>query len=490
MSYLIVRLKNWLQWAAKVLHPRCLGPVAWAKIPVSIHNTFGRNITQTNIIPDSQIKTGQESKVMAITRRDNQVLITISSFDMWGKSGFLSEVFVPFGNLGISVDLIATSQYAVSMTLDHIPGGLDGMQFKNLLKSLKKKGDVSLELDCTVVSIVGRKLRSILHKMNHAFREFEHFNILLLSESTEDLNMSFALNNVSSQTIDELIIRLHRALLENQEFNSNPKTTGKLEKAYHNQTSEMISKKVDEYCSTPSPVEITQPSDYHHHHIFPTEKFLTGEFPEKYGKLPTPFCITSIISIENIASSLIVYCLSWSNDPAIVTSIYRKNKNVIFICRSLNEILQVCSMVGPQINAYTLNSLSIQEKKNLLPTTVRLHTTNIPNDIIMRSYTLLSKTRILVSSIFHRTQHGNVTLDAWFKPHISNSSVKILNGFNTDDKKVFAYSPFEDTPDFLFPINKNQLSFQENNIHVLLTCIPTPCFSLYTRKSVSEYIYY
>ena len=41
---------------------------------------------------------------------------------MWGEAGFLSRVFAPFGELDVSVDLVATSQYAVSLTLDHIPG--------------------------------------------------------------------------------------------------------------------------------------------------------------------------------------------------------------------------------------------------------------------------------------------------------------------------------------------------------------------------------
>lgn len=54
-------------------------------------------------------------------------LVTLTAYDMCGASGFLSQAFTPFEQLGISVDLIATSQYSISVTLDHIPvrGGFD-----------------------------------------------------------------------------------------------------------------------------------------------------------------------------------------------------------------------------------------------------------------------------------------------------------------------------------------------------------------------------
>ena len=54
----------------------------------------------------------------------------IDSVNMWGESGFLAKVFYPFREMDVSVDLVATSQYAVSLTLDHIPGGLKGLPLR------------------------------------------------------------------------------------------------------------------------------------------------------------------------------------------------------------------------------------------------------------------------------------------------------------------------------------------------------------------------
>lgn len=51
-------------------------------------------------------------------------MLTLKSLKMWQETGFLARFFAPFKERGISVDLIATSQASVTVTLDHIPGAL------------------------------------------------------------------------------------------------------------------------------------------------------------------------------------------------------------------------------------------------------------------------------------------------------------------------------------------------------------------------------
>jgi hypothetical protein len=79
---------------------------------------------------------GGVAKVLAVARRKGATLVTLSAFSMWGHSGFLTRVFEPFATHGVSVDLIATSQYAVSLTLDHIPDGVHGEVFKRVLSGM------------------------------------------------------------------------------------------------------------------------------------------------------------------------------------------------------------------------------------------------------------------------------------------------------------------------------------------------------------------
>lgn len=140
---------------AKVLHPRCLVPARWSSIPVEVHNTFAdiSSITITRITHDDELsqelieqteeisgisvpqpvrltmiesshpgpspsptldpKSQIPPRVTAVAVRRGVTMVTISAFDMWGNSGFLSRVFQPFQQLSISVDLVSTSQYAV-----------------------------------------------------------------------------------------------------------------------------------------------------------------------------------------------------------------------------------------------------------------------------------------------------------------------------------------------------------------------------------------
>merc|ERR1711924_290278 len=78
--------------------------------------------------------------VLAVTERRGQMLISFKNLDMLDAHavGFLANIFAPFGELDVSVDLVATSQSAVSLTLDHIPGGADGDVFAETWEVLKK----------------------------------------------------------------------------------------------------------------------------------------------------------------------------------------------------------------------------------------------------------------------------------------------------------------------------------------------------------------
>ena len=105
--------------------------------------------------------------------------------NMWGEAGFLSRVFQPFGELDVSVDLVATSQYAVSLTLDHIPGGVHGDVFARLLRRLGKLGAVSTREPCAVVSIVGERLRNALPELGAALEELRKREVHLMTQSSE-----------------------------------------------------------------------------------------------------------------------------------------------------------------------------------------------------------------------------------------------------------------------------------------------------------------
>ena len=93
--------------------------------------------------------------------------------------------------------------------MDHIPGGVEGTPFHDLLLELEKHASVSVQERCSVVSIVGRRLRKSLAELGRLFELLDGYDVLLLSESAEDLNLSFV---VEQEYADEIVVKMHAAL--------------------------------------------------------------------------------------------------------------------------------------------------------------------------------------------------------------------------------------------------------------------------------------
>lgn len=186
---------------AKVLHPRCLVPAAWGNIPVEVHNTNDPKGPFTCICGVEQSGANEDGLVLAVTSRSGQILINIKNLDMWNQVGFLSRIFAPFGELDVSVDLVATSQYAVSLTLDHIPGGVEGDVFARLKTKLSSLGEITKCEPCAVVSIVGEHLRHALPELGSALEELREKDVHLMTQSSEDLNLSFVVEESQATAV-------------------------------------------------------------------------------------------------------------------------------------------------------------------------------------------------------------------------------------------------------------------------------------------------
>jgi diaminopimelate decarboxylase/aspartate kinase len=190
---------------AKVLHPPCLDPVARDGIPVVIRCTPHPEMDGTRIEGESEA----QPAVTAVTCRRGATLLSISTVAMWDTPGFLARFFKPFEELGISVDLIGTSEAAISVTIDSLPGGVEGTVFRRLLASLEELGEVRAIHPCAVVSIVGRRIRATLAEIAPALTAFQERPVHLISNSAEDLNLSFVVDEGEGTP---LVRRLHDLL--------------------------------------------------------------------------------------------------------------------------------------------------------------------------------------------------------------------------------------------------------------------------------------
>lgn len=192
---------------AKVLHPRCLLPARQYQIPLYVYSTQNPDLEGTLITGEAGDGLGQ---VKAVCNRKGITLISLDSPGMWHQVGFLADAFAVFKDHGMSVDLVSTSETNVTVSLDPAANTLDGELLAGLQRDLSKLCKVQVIGPCASVSLVGRNIRAILHKLGDAFALFEEQKIYLLSQAANDLNFTFV---VDENQGDRLVEQLHELLI-------------------------------------------------------------------------------------------------------------------------------------------------------------------------------------------------------------------------------------------------------------------------------------
>jgi diaminopimelate decarboxylase/aspartate kinase len=191
---------------AKVLHPRCLLPARQYQIPLYVLATQTPDVEGTLITGES----APGAHVKAVCNRKGITLISLDSPGMWHQVGFLADVFAVFKEHGMSVDLVSTSETNVTVSLDPAANSLDGELVGKLQRDLSKLSAVRVIGPCASVSLVGRNIRAILHKLGDAFALFEEQKVYLVSQAANDLNFTFV---VDENQGDRLVEQLHELLI-------------------------------------------------------------------------------------------------------------------------------------------------------------------------------------------------------------------------------------------------------------------------------------
>jgi aspartate kinase len=131
-------------FGAKILHPQSVFPAQRYKIPVRLLNTMDPQAKGTLITNDSE-----KDKIKSIAAKDGITAIKINSSRMLLAYGFLRRVFEVFERYKTSIDMITTSEVAVSLTID------DTTYLQEILEELKAFGSVEIDLDQTIICVVG-----------------------------------------------------------------------------------------------------------------------------------------------------------------------------------------------------------------------------------------------------------------------------------------------------------------------------------------------
>ena len=171
-------------FGAKILHPTCIWPAQQENVPVKLLNTMQPEAAGTVIT-----KEAGSVGVKAVAAKDGIIAIKIKSSRMLLAYGFLRKVFEVFEKYRTSIDMITTSEVAVSVTID------SDIALAEIIKELEPFGTVEVAKEQSIVSIVGNEIAQtddVLMKLFDAIREVpvtmvsyggSHHNISILLPS-------------------------------------------------------------------------------------------------------------------------------------------------------------------------------------------------------------------------------------------------------------------------------------------------------------------
>lgn len=191
-------------FGARVLHPKTIGPAIRAKIPVIVKNTFNPNLKGTWIQDsDANIKT-----IKAVSYWDNVTVINIKSNRMLGAYGFLNKVFEVFKNYKTPVDLIATSEVSISLTIDN------DNNLPHIIGALEKFSNVVVHTNHSIISAIGDGIRETSGIASRFFGILKNINIKMVSIGASEVNLSIVVHQADLEKSLEL---LHNEFFDNIE---------------------------------------------------------------------------------------------------------------------------------------------------------------------------------------------------------------------------------------------------------------------------------
>nr|XP_043632480.1 aspartokinase 2, chloroplastic-like [Erigeron canadensis] len=199
-------------FGAQVLHPQSMRPAREGDIPVRVKNSYNRKAPGTLITKSRDMS---KAILTSIVLKRNVTMLDIVSTRMLGQFGFLAKVFSTFEDLGISVDVVATSEVSISLTLDPSKfwsRELIQQELDNVVEELEKIAKVNLLQHRSIISLIGNVQRSslILEKVFHVLRK-NGVNVQMISQGASKVNISLIVNDSESE---KCVKALHEAFFE------------------------------------------------------------------------------------------------------------------------------------------------------------------------------------------------------------------------------------------------------------------------------------
>jgi aspartate kinase len=181
-------------FGAKVLHPSTIAPAVRRGIPVFVYNSRHPEGRGTRITSDAPCR-----QVSAIAGKRDITVVKVRSSRMLLAHGFLRTLFETFERHRTSVDVVATSEVSVSVTVDHSP------RLDALVVDLSTLGDVTIERNRAIVALVGAGLGGHSRTMARALDALGDIPVHMVSLSASEINLTIIVD-------DEHLVPAMRAL--------------------------------------------------------------------------------------------------------------------------------------------------------------------------------------------------------------------------------------------------------------------------------------
>jgi aspartate kinase len=192
-------------FGAQVLHPIAMQPARKYNVPVRVKNSYNPSAPGTIIVE----KKLTERLVTAITCKRAIKMMDIHSTQMLGAYGFLSKVFAEFEKHKLSVDVLASSEVSVSLTLDKQQ---DAVEIDGLIADLRACAEVTLTDGKSILTLITDVERSS-EVLATVFRVFlaRGIKVEMMSQGASKVNISFV---VDDKQLEEAILELHKCFFE------------------------------------------------------------------------------------------------------------------------------------------------------------------------------------------------------------------------------------------------------------------------------------
>ncbi len=166
-------------FGAKILHPASIWPAQHFNIPVKLLNTMDPDAKGTIILQEAG-----SVGIKAVAAKDGIVAIKIKSSRMLLAYGFLRKIFEVFEKYRTSIDMITTSEVAVSLTIDSL------QNLPDILQELEAFGNVEIDENQTIVSIVGNEIAKTPEIMKRLFEAISGIPVRMVSYGGSKHNIS------------------------------------------------------------------------------------------------------------------------------------------------------------------------------------------------------------------------------------------------------------------------------------------------------------